>query len=71
MLQSGDVVAIGARRRVLLGGSLPLGEELEDPALLDFPMATLDVVVTKRDAAEQTALRPGRSDTGEASSSPS
>ena len=53
VLQSGDVVAIAARRRVLLGGSLPLGEEVEDPALLDFPMATLDVVVTKREAAEQ------------------
>jgi putative transport protein len=53
VLQSGDVVAIAARRRVLLGGSLPLGEEIEDPALLDFPMATLDVVVTRREAAEQ------------------
>ena len=36
----------------------------EDPALLEFPMATLDVVVTKRDVAEQTlsvlAQRYGR-----------
>lgn len=54
VLRSGDVVAIGARRRVLLGGSLPLLEEVEDPQLLDFPMATLDVVVTKREATEQT-----------------
>jgi putative transport protein len=53
VLRSGDVVAIAARRRVLLGGSLPLREEVEDPALLDFPMATLDVVVTRREAAEQ------------------
>ena len=64
VLQSGDVVAIAARRRVLLSGSLPLGEEVEDPALLDFPMATLDVVVTKRDVAEQPlsvlAQRHGR-----------
>ena len=64
VLQSGDVVAIGARRRVLLSGSLPLGEEVEDPALLEFPMATLDVVVTKRDAVEQPlsvlAQRHGR-----------
>ena len=29
------------------------GEEVEDPALLEFPMATLDVVVTKREVAEQ------------------
>ena len=44
--------------------SLPLLEELEDPELLDFPMATLDVVVTKREATEQTlsalAERHGR-----------
>ena len=53
VLQSGDIVAIAARRRVLLAGSLPLREEVEDPALLDFPMATLDVVVTKREATEQ------------------
>ena len=41
-----------------------LEQEVEDPALLDFPMATLDVVVTKREAAEQTlsvlAQRHGR-----------
>jgi putative transport protein len=64
VLQMGDVIAIAARRRVLLSGSLPLEEEVEDPALLDFPMATLDVVVTKRDVAEQPlsvlAQRHGR-----------
>jgi putative transport protein len=53
VLRSGDVVAIAARRRVLLGGRLSLGEEVEDPQLLDFPMSTLDVVVTKREVAEQ------------------
>jgi putative transport protein len=53
VLQSGDVLALGARRRVLLGGSLPILEELEDPGLLDFPMATLDVVITKEDAVDQ------------------
>ena len=53
VLQAGDVVAIGARRRVLLGGSLPVREEVVEQALLEFPMATLDVVVTKREAVEQ------------------
>ena len=53
VLETGDVIAIAGRRRVLLSGSLPLNEEVEDPALLDFPMATLDVVVTKREVAEQ------------------
>ena len=52
-LQSGDVVAIAARRRVLVSGRLPLGQEVEDPALLAFPMTTLDVVVTNRAVAEQ------------------
>ena len=54
VLQSGDVLAIGARRRVLLGGTLPLLDERLDPELLEFPMATLDIVVTKREAVEQT-----------------
>ena len=54
VLKSGDVLALGARRRVLLSGSLPLLEEREDPELLDFPMATLDIVVTKREVEEQT-----------------
>ncbi len=53
VMQSGDVLAIAARRRVLLGGTLPILTEREDPRLLDFPMATLDIVVTKREAAEQ------------------
>ncbi len=56
ILHSGDVVAIAARRRVLLGGSLPLREEIEDPELLDFPFATLDVVVTKREVTEQPLM---------------
>jgi putative transport protein len=54
VLQSNDIVAIGARRRVLLGGNLPLRQEVEDPELLAFPMAALDVVVTKRSAVEQS-----------------
>jgi putative transport protein len=53
VLEMGDVIAIAARRRALLSGSLPLEAEVEDPALLDFPVATLDVVVTKREVAEQ------------------
>ena len=53
VMQSGDVLAIAARRRVLLGGTLPILTEREDPRLLEFPMATLDIVVTKREVAEQ------------------
>jgi putative transport protein len=64
VLQRGDVVAIAARRRVLVGGRLPLGQEVVDPELLAFPMTTLDIVVTNRDVAEQplsvVGMRHGR-----------
>ena len=36
VLQSNDVVAIGARRRVLLGGNLPPQQEVEDPGFSPF-----------------------------------
>ena len=54
IVQPGDVVAVAARRRVMLSGSLPFRNEIEDAELLEFPLVTLDVVVTKRDVAEQT-----------------
>ncbi|HEX4914006.1 MAG TPA: hypothetical protein VFV51_08610, partial [Vicinamibacterales bacterium] len=53
VLQAGDVMAVAARRRVLLDGTLPLGKEVDDATLLAFPMTTLDVVVTNRHVAEQ------------------
>jgi putative transport protein len=46
-LEKGDVLAVGSRRRVLASG-LPLGPEMEDRRLLDFPTAALNVVVTNR-----------------------
>jgi putative transport protein len=53
VLQPGDVAAVGARRHVLLAEGRPFGEETEDRELLDFPMAALDVVVTRKDLAER------------------
>jgi putative transport protein len=47
VLRRGDAVAIAARRRVLVGETT-IGVEIEDRALLDFPMVALDVVVTNR-----------------------
>src|SRR5262249_32758558 len=47
-------VAVKARRHVLLASNWPFGDEVEDRALLDFPMAALDVVVTKRELADRT-----------------
>jgi len=53
-LREGDVVVVAARRRVLLRGGAPFGEEVEDRELLDFPMAAVDVVVTRREVAERS-----------------
>jgi putative transport protein len=53
MLRLGDVAVVGARRHVLLAKGHPFGEETEDRELLDFPMAALDVVVTRKEVAER------------------
>jgi putative transport protein len=53
-LEAGDAITVGARRHLLLPGGLSLGDEIEDRELLDYPMAALDVVVTRRESAEQT-----------------
>jgi putative transport protein len=53
-LRAGDLVVVGARRHVLLAPGSPFGEEVEDRALLDFPMVALDVIVTNREVADRT-----------------
>ena len=53
-LRAGDLVAVTARRHVFLGPGTPLGVEVADRDLLDFPLATLDVVLTRKDAADRT-----------------
>ena len=42
------------------GRGAPFGEEVEDRELLDFPMAALDVVVTRKEVAERAARRDRR-----------
>jgi putative transport protein len=54
ILQPGDTVVVAARRHVLLAEGSPLGQEVEDRELLDFPMAALDVVVTRGEIAERS-----------------
>src|SRR5262245_2276134 len=54
VLQHGDVAVLAARRRILLAEGSPFREEVEDRELLDFPMASLDVVLTRREAADRT-----------------
>ncbi|HQR44482.1 MAG TPA: aspartate-alanine antiporter [Thermoanaerobaculia bacterium] len=54
VLAAGDHVAIVARRRVHHDRSAAFGEEEHDRDLLDFPITTVDAVVTNREAAERT-----------------
>jgi putative transport protein len=53
VLRAGDRIALAARRRVL-AGTLALGPEIEDRALLDFPMVTRDVVVTRKELVDRS-----------------
>ena len=50
-VQAGDAIALLGRRGVLLESLQGIGPEIEDPELLDFPIAVLDAVVTRPEAA--------------------
>jgi putative transport protein len=54
VLHAGDLVVIVARSRVLLSEGFAIGVEVEDRELLDFPVATADVVVTNRAVVDET-----------------
>lgn len=56
ILHEGDVVAVAARRPVMLGPGRTIGDEVEDRELLDFPIVVADVVVTNRAVADQTLV---------------
>jgi len=53
VLQAGDVVALAGRRSVLAARGPLLGDETADAALLDVPVVTVDVVLTKAQLAER------------------
>ena len=53
-LAAGDVVAVAARREMILDAGAALGVEVEDRQLLEFPIVALDVVLTNRGFAERT-----------------
>jgi putative transport protein len=55
-LRPGDVIAVAARRQVLLARSGDLGAEIEDKELLDFEMVAFDVVLTNRSLADKTLV---------------
>ena len=54
IFRRGDIVVAAGRRHVLLAEGSPFGEEVEDRELLDFPMAVLDVVITRREMEDRT-----------------
>lgn len=53
-LAGGDVLAVAARRKTLFELNFPIATEVEDPDLLDFPLAARDVVVTNKAVAGRT-----------------
>ena len=53
VLAVGDALAISARRRVVAGG-VAIGSEIEDRELLDYPVASLDVVLTNSALVDRT-----------------
>jgi putative transport protein len=48
VIQAGDVLAVIARREVMLAEDFPLKAEVSDKELLDYPSEILDVVVTNK-----------------------
>lgn len=54
LIQAGDVIAISGRREVLVETIGPRAQEVEDQALLDIPVMSLDVLLTNRNVAGRT-----------------
>jgi putative transport protein len=56
IINVGDVVVVAARRRVMVEGLAGIGEEVDDRELLDFPMATMDIVITQKGIAGKSLV---------------
>lgn len=54
VLQQGDIAAIAGLRSYLIDHTTMLGEEVEDPELLDLPVQTNDIVVTNNAVVNKT-----------------
>jgi len=59
VLRAGDVVVVGARRHVLVPARDPFGDEVEDRDLLEIPMVSLDLVVTRKELADRSLAEIG------------
>jgi putative transport protein len=53
VLSAGDTIAVAARRWVVAGND-SLGKEVDDRAVLEFPLAVLDVVLTNKTVVDRT-----------------
>ncbi len=51
IIQEGDIVVVAAKQTVMLGKQQDIGQEVQDRELLDFPLETLDVIITHKDIA--------------------
>src|SRR5882672_4591769 len=54
VLRAGDVIAVSAQHQQFVAHGDKLGAEVEDRALLDIPIESLDVVVTNRSVGGRT-----------------
>jgi putative transport protein len=54
IVRTGDAVALLARRGVLLESLAAMGPEISDPELLDFPVAVINAVVTRKELVGKT-----------------
>ena len=60
VIRQDDVVAILARQETHVKGGRKVGPEVDDKALLDIPIETVDVVVTQRSLARKTLKDLGK-----------
>jgi putative transport protein len=60
-IRHGDLLAISGRTSALLDSGPRIGPEIDDAKLLDFPIETLDVVITNKAIAGKTIRQLGAS----------
>jgi putative transport protein len=59
IIYPGDVIAVATRTELLMARGTEIGPEVDDNALLDFPLEFLDVVITNRALGKKTLRELG------------
>jgi putative transport protein len=54
IVHTGDIIAIGARQNIMVEELADIGEEVFDKELLNFPLVSKDVVISKKEIAGKT-----------------